>query len=369
MFRKYKRFFLLTFLFSTGFCLTKNVFADTVGKINFQDTEVFETPDLNSDIIKKMPCGQAVQILESEQNFYKIIFDCGDNKHEAYIKKNFIDVIETCGIVNADSVNVRVLPYKDAQIIAQIDFGTEINIQAIAGNWFVISFENKKAYIAKKFVTCDFENDLPKIDLPKHKFAIVTSNNGLNLRSGRSSATKAVCSLAFNSVLDVLDEDTNHDWIYVAHENNFGYVKSDYIKISDEKPKIEKEIRESKADQIIAFAKKFIGTPYRYAGRNLNKGVDCSGFVYCVMKNFGVNINSSSRTQVKNGTEVKKSELAKGDLVFFSNGGKKNIQHVGMYIGNNNFIHSASTRNKGVMISSLGENYYVKNYVTARRVI
>ena len=103
---------------------------------------------------------------------------------------------------------------------------------------------------------------------------------------------------------------------------------------------------------------------------DLNKGVDCSGFVYCVMKNFGINLNSSSKTQLKNGNKVEnKSDLKKGDIVFFSNGGGKDVQHVGMYIGNNNFIHSASTHNIGVKISSLNENYYARNYITARRVI
>ena len=87
-------------------------------------------------------------------------------------------------------------------------------------------------------------------------------------------------------------------------------------------------------------------------------------------ENFGIHLNSSSKTQLKNGNKVEnKSDLKKGDIVFFSNGGGKDVQHVGMYIGNNNFIHSASTRNIGVKISSLNENYYARNYITARRVI
>ena len=102
----------------------------------------------------------------------------------------------------------------------------------------------------------------------------------------------------------------------------------------------------------------------------MNKGVDCSGFVYCVMKNFGINLNNSSQTQVKNGKEVSSREnLKPADIVFFSNYGGKDIQHVGIYIGNGQFIHSASPNNKGVTINSLNENYYATNYITARRVL
>ena len=370
MLKGYKRFFLLTSIFLFGFLFNKNIFAETVGKINFQDTEIFSNADNNSDVLKTLPSGQAVEILESKNDFYKILFGQDKNKLEAYIKKNFVDLISAEGLVNAENVNIRALPYEDAQIISQTNVGDKININAVAGDWYAISFNKNKAYIAKKFVICDFENVLPKIDLPKHKFAIVTSDNGLNLREGKSTETNSICSLACDSVLDVVDENINGDWVNVAFENNFGYVKSNYVKISDQKPEIKKEIQNDKADKIIEFAKKFIGTRYRYGGRDLNKGVDCSGFVYCVMKNFGIHLNSSSKTQLKNGNKVEnKSDLKKGDIVFFSNGGGKDVQHVGMYIGNNNFIHSASTRNIGVKISSLNENYYARNYITARRVI
>ena len=370
MLKVHKRFFLLTSLFLFGFLFNKNIFAETVGKINFQDTELFASADYNSNVLKTLPNGQAIEILELNNNFYKVLFEQDKNKVEAYVKKNFVDLVSAEGLVNAENVNMRALPYDDAQIISKTNIGDKININAVAGNWYVISFNKNKAYIAKKFVTCDFENVLPKIDLPKHKFAIVTSDNGLNLREGKSTDTNSICSLACNSVLDIIDENINDAWVNVAFENNIGYVKSDYIKISDQKPEIKKEIQNDKADKIIEFAKKFIGTRYRYGGRDLNKGVDCSGFVYCVMKNFGINLNSSSKTQLNNGSKVEnKSELKKGDIVFFSNGGGKDVQHVGIYIGNNNFIHSASTHNVGVKINSLGENYYAKNYITARRII
>jgi cell wall-associated NlpC family hydrolase len=71
------------------------------------------------------------------------------------------------------------------------------------------------------------------------------------------------------------------------------------------------------------------------------------------------------------GYRVKKADLQKGDLVFFDTSGSNNgaISHVGMYIGNGQFIHSSSGKKRGVTISSLGEAYYQRTYVTAARVL
>lgn len=99
------------------------------------------------------------------------------------------------------------------------------------------------------------------------------------------------------------------------------------------------------------------------------KNFDCSGFTQYVMKNFGVSLAHAAKAQSKVGTYISKANLQKGDLVFFSQDGSgKNIGHVGIYIGGNQFIH-ASTPSTGVRLDSLSSSYYSKNYVTARRVL
>lgn len=349
------------FILLVIFLCPRDIFAQTIGKINSPNVNLRAAPTIVSGVLKNLSTGQAVEIFDLKSDFYKVSVD----KINGYVSKQLIDIVSTDGLVNAENVNIRVLPYEDAQIISRASIGDKFEINALVGDWFVVSYNNGKAYIAEKFVVCNFSDDLQKINMPEHKFAIVTSDNGLNLREGKSVDAAAVCSLPCNCVLDVIDEKIS-DWVKVAFENNLGYVNSNYIKIIEgEKP----SLVSSKAQQIISYAKKFIGTPYRYSGRDLNKGVDCSGFVYCIMKNFGVNLNSSSKTQVKNGIEVVKSNLLPGDLVFFSNNGAKDVQHVGIYIGNGQFIHSASPNNKGVIISGMSENYYTANYVTARRVL
>ena len=93
---------------------------------------------------------------------------------------------------------------------------------------------------------------------------------------------------------------------------------------------------------------------------------DCSGFAQYVYKQYGYYLNRTADAQAYNGWYVSKSELEPGDLVFFNTSGN-GIGHVGIYIGNDQFVH-ASTSRTGVIISSLNQSYYVSRYVTARRI-
>ena len=121
-------------------------------------------------------------------------------------------------------------------------------------------------------------------------------------------------------------------------------------------------------DDILAYAKSYIGVPYRFGSTDPSRGFDCSGFVTVVMRRFGIYLQRSSASMAStNGTYVSRSDLRPGDLVFFATGGGSRISHVGIYIGGDRFIHSASC--VGVKISSMNEAYYRTRYVRANRVI
>lgn len=126
----------------------------------------------------------------------------------------------------------------------------------------------------------------------------------------------------------------------------------------------------SKAQSVVKTASKYTGTKYVYGGTNLNKGVDCSGYVREVYKKEGVPLPRTSKSMAKEGKTVKKNSLKKGDLVFFDTVGKnnKNITHVGVYAGNDKFYHASSGKKK-VVKSSLNNSYFKKTYVTSKRVI
>lgn len=108
-----------------------------------------------------------------------------------------------------------------------------------------------------------------------------------------------------------------------------------------------------------------IGIGYSYGGTT-TRGFDCSGFTGYVFKKLGIDLLRSSRDQATQGKKVAKEDLRAGDLVFFNTSGS-GISHVGIYLGNNEFAHSSSS--KGVTISGMDDKYYAKRYVTARRVM
>lgn len=119
-------------------------------------------------------------------------------------------------------------------------------------------------------------------------------------------------------------------------------------------------------DRIIEVAAQYLGTPYKYGGQSPS-GFDCSGFVKYVFNKFNINLNRTAAGQYSHGVPVEAGDLQVGDLVFFAAG--KNIDHVGIYSGNGQFIHSSSPRSGGVIYTSLSENYYAKSYVGARRIL
>ena len=120
----------------------------------------------------------------------------------------------------------------------------------------------------------------------------------------------------------------------------------------------------NEGNEVVNYAYKFLGKPYVYGAAGPN-AFDCSGLTQYVYNKFGVNISRTTYTQVNEGTKVNKDNLRAGDLVFFNTEGS--ISHVGIYIGNGEFIH-APRRGKPVMISSLYEGYYAERYATARRI-
>jgi len=120
----------------------------------------------------------------------------------------------------------------------------------------------------------------------------------------------------------------------------------------------------SRGTEVVNYAYKFLGKPYVYGAAGPN-AFDCSGLTQFIYNKFGVNISRTTYTQVNEGIKVNRNELRAGDLVFFNTEGS--ISHVGIYIGNGEFIH-APRSGKPVMVSSLSDGYYSQKYATARRI-
>jgi len=125
------------------------------------------------------------------------------------------------------------------------------------------------------------------------------------------------------------------------------------------------------ADSILERGFTLVGTPYRYGGQSIKSGFDCSGFVgYLFSKEAGIELPRSTREMISlDAPKIKRSELEPGDLVFFNNRGRGRVSHAGIYIGDNQFIHSSSSRSGGVRVDSLDDAYWRASFMQAKRVL
>ena len=219
--------------------------------------------------------------------------------------------------------------------------------------------EQKKAAAAKKVTLYATEN--------------------LNVRSDQSATSSKLGILSKGEKVTGIDKG---EWVEFTFNGKTGYVIKSYLsatKPAAEQPKgnnnsgnstpakTEKQSYSSDIDKVVEVALAQVGKPYIWASANPNIGFDCSGLTYYAFKQAGINLNRTSYTQINNGVSVDSKDLRKGDLVFFNNGGGR-ISHVGIYIGNNQFVH-ASSPGTGVIVSKLFGSYFGNTYVGARRII
>ena len=123
------------------------------------------------------------------------------------------------------------------------------------------------------------------------------------------------------------------------------------------------DFRKDFANQALSYR----GMPYVFGSASPSRGFDCSGLIYYLLRKRGYNPPRTAAGYRNYGTAVARKDLKVGDLLLFANTYKRGISHIGIYIGNNNFVHAASTR-QGVRTDSLATAYFAKKYYSARRV-
>ena len=288
------------------------------------------------------------------------------------------------GVVNSDSACIRTEANPDSSILGFASEGDEVEVTSLVGDYYQVTINGQpELYIHTEFLNVEGSETTAPIEEVSQEntsgagevyasngtYAVVHSSDGLNLRTGPSLDSDVIFALPDGAAVDVIDSWPV--WTKVNCNGTIGFMKSEFVELrTGEKP--QQIMDNGLASRVIAYGKQFLGTPYAWGGTNLNRGVDCSGFVYSVYNHFGVYLNRSSAAMSYNGTRVNKANLQMGDLVLFDTNGSNNgqISHVGIYIGGGQFIHSSSSkRTWGVTISSLNEAYYQRTYVTARRVI
>ena len=256
-----------------------------------------------------------------------------NNQNQQENKTEEVTEISKTGYVKADGLNIRKEPTTSSEAIHSLSFNSKVKITGEVDGWYRINYNNQVGYVSQKYVS---DTKLPE----------TTARGGYD----RTTASEE------NTVTSQETVEENQ----VETENE----------AETEQEQEEESIASasSEGNDVVEFAKKYLGYKYVAGGSSPSTGFDCSGFTTYVFRNFGVSLNRSSKDQIKNGTAVSKSNLQPGDIVIFKNQGKTAIGHVGIYIGNGNFIHAANKK-EGVVITALSSSYYSQRYVGARRVI
>ncbi len=127
----------------------------------------------------------------------------------------------------------------------------------------------------------------------------------------------------------------------------------------------------SLADSMLAHGLSLVGTRYRPGGTSVQSGFDCSGFVgFLYKQELGIQLPRSTREMITlDAPKVARSDLEPGDIIFFNKRGRGRVSHAGIYLGDNQFIHSSSSRSGGVRVDSLADRYWNSSYMLAKRVL
>lgn len=226
--------------------------------------------------------------------------------------------------VNSQTVNLREKADKTSQALKQLTINTKVTVMSTENGWSYVDVNGTKGYIAENLLSSTTKE---------------TSRSGLTTReqaTAKSSTTTTENTTTTNTATSTTAS-----------------TKTKTI--------TESTSTSQSGNSVVSYAKQFLGCKYVYGGTSPS-GFDCSGFTQYVYKNFGVNLNRTAAAQYSNGQSV--TSLQAGDLVMF---GKSGINHVGIYIGGNSFIHAAN-KSQGVRIDTLSTGYYKTNYVGARRI-
>lgn len=263
------------------------------------------------------------------------------------------------GTVIADVLNVRTQPSVSGTQLGVLYNGAAVNVIENSGNgWLKIQYGQGEAYVSADYVNIS-------LSAPEANGTVTASL--LNIRQQPSLSGAVIAQAPNGAVLNILDTSDSY-WFKVRYGAVEGYAASEYISTSLRKIYDSTSrggyVDRSSNEALINYAKQFLGLPYVYGG-STPAGFDCSGFVKYVFGQFGVNLSRTTYSQVNEGVYVPKDQLQMGDLVFFAPGG--NINHVGIYISDGNFIHSTHTGDV-LKISSINSGYYKNHYYTARRV-
>jgi len=303
----------------------------------------------------------------------------------------------------SQETKLRVLPLVQAIVLEDLKENQEIEVITTCNKWAYIETQTQTGWVRVDMLAkldngenishyeqtnepqteTEPEEEQPTTTTQEMNKKGYISGTGVNVRGIASTQGEVVEVLNTNAEVTVIGQEG--EWYKIRYIDIEGYVLAKYVSDTEvevtsrgasvpREPEEEQEeptpvASSSKGEEIVKYAKQYLGKPYVYAASGPNS-FDCSGFTMYVYKHFGVSMSHSANAQAKLGTSVSKEDLQPGDLVFFEDyETKSGIGHVGIYIGGGDFIHASSGSGYCVKISTLLSGSYYNRYMSAKRII
>ena len=277
--------------------------------------------------------------------------------------------VKALGLVTGSDVRMRAAADGSSAIITTLGKGAAVAITGMENGWYQVKYDGKSGYMSAQFVEA------------KSAASGLSANgkvtgDSVNVRSAAATSGSVVTSLSNGTGVTVTGFEKG--WYAVTAGGKSGYVSGDYLILVSKAvaapaqqtaPTTQTTVTVTGTGtgaEIAAKALEYVGCDYVYGGAGPTS-FDCSGLTMYVYGLYGYSRPHGATGQASCGIAVDKSELQPGDLVLFTGSGVT-YGHVGIYIGDDQFVH-ASTYGVGVITSSLSSNTYVKRYSGARRII
>ena len=261
--------------------------------------------------------------------------------------------------VKADALYLREAP--EGNIIATLPQDTVLAVVNNSNSWFKVVVNGREGYVSGEYLTGTLTSDF------NLGTGHIVCDTTVNLREQPNTSSSVLASLSNSTAVSVTG--VYQGWYKVSCNGKNGYVHPDYITFAAVQTPAPAENKapvtpdsnvvsytgtsEARAE-VLEYAAQFLGTPYVYGGSSPS-GFDCSGFTSYVFNNTVGSIPRVAQSQFNATTHVSREELLPGDLVFFGSSASS-ISHVGIYVGDDTFIHSPHT-GAVVKYESLSGNY------------
>ena len=294
------------------------------------------------------------------------------------------------GQITGNAVRLRTGPGTGYSIIETYNKGTALSIHGVSGEWTLVTINGVSGYVYSSYVqestaptATPAVEEAPPAQMtlglsepsggtatatltPESRDAFV-SGSSVRMREGPSMTANIIAELSYGTALRITG--TSGEWYRVICNGRDGFVHSSYVKIGSYTPQasVSTSSGAQLGKEIANYALGFVGYKYSWGGKSPATGFDCAGFVQYIFSQFGYETSRVANDVLKDGVHVDPKDLQPGDVLCFWSGSGY-CGHVGIYIGNNRFVHAANSAT-GVVTTSLTEGYYATRGYEIRRII